>query len=137
LDDTVKKIAQSIAVGAVKKGLIAVGALLAGHGLALGFTPTDYAAAAVGIVAAAWSFWGDWGKPIVLAQLDVLKARSLAAAAKIHAAGLPAVTPAEIAAQSPTLTAASVVKIAATMAPTVQASVVPESTKPTVIKAAS
>jgi hypothetical protein len=62
----------------------------------------------------------------VLSQLEVLKARSLAAAAKLHDAGVPAVTVAEIAAQSDKLTAQSVTKVADTMTPEVKASVVPK-----------
>ena len=132
-DSIVKKIAQTIAIGAVKKTLLAGGAMMAGHGIAMGFTPADYAAASVAIVAASYSFWNDYGKAIVLSQLEVLKARSLASAKVIHEAGLPSVTVAEIAAQSPTLTEANVTKVAATLAPEVKASVIPAATKAALI----
>jgi hypothetical protein len=77
------------------------------------------------LVGAGWSFWNDYGRAIVLSQLEVLKARSLAAADKIQKAGLKPVTTEEVAAQSPTLTAAQVTSIAATMPADVHASVVP------------
>jgi hypothetical protein len=130
MDDATKTMFQTFAAGIVKKVLISGGALLAGHGIASGFTATDYAAASVAIVAAAWSFWNDYGKAIVLSQVDVLKARSLAASKKIEDAGLRPVTVAEIADQSPTLTPAQVIKVADTMAPDVKASVVPTIPQP-------
>lgn len=120
MDDTVKKIAETLAIGAVKKVLIAGGAICAGHGVALGFTPTDYAAASVAIVAAGWSFWNDFGKAIVLSQLEVIKAKSLAQAAKLREAGLPQVTVGQIAAQSPTLTTDNVSKVIAKMPAAIQ-----------------
>jgi hypothetical protein len=125
MDDTVKTMATTLAQGFVKKVLISGGALLAGHGIATGFTATEYTAASVAIVAAAWSFWQDYGKAIITSQVKVLKARSLASAAKIQNAGLKSVTISEIAAQSPTLTETEVIKVAATLPPEVAASVVP------------
>jgi hypothetical protein len=125
MDDTVKTMAATLAQGLVKKVLISGGALLAGHGISTGFTATEYTAASVAIVAAAWSFWQDYGKAVITSQVEVLKARSLASAAKIQNAGLKSVTVSEIAAQSPTLTEAEVVKVAATLPSEVEASVVP------------
>ena len=127
MDDTTKTMITTLATGAVTKILIAGGTALAAHGLMSGLPAETYTAAAVAVVAAGSSFWKDYGKAIVLSQLEVLKARSLAAAAKLHDAGVPAVTTAEIAAQSPTLTEATVTKIASTMAPDVKASVIPKS----------
>lgn len=127
MDDTTKNIVTNLATGALTKVLIAAGAAATAHGLVSGIPVETYGAAAVAIIAAASSFWRDYGKAIVLSQLEVLKAKSLASAAKLNAAGVPSVTTEEIAAQSPTLTAASVVKIAATMAPNIKASVVPKS----------
>lgn len=125
MDDTTKKIAQTLAIGAIKKGLMWAGGIMAGHGIAMGFTPADYAVAAAGIVAAGWSFWTDFGKGIVLSQLDVWKAKSLAQAEKLRSAGIAPVTVSQIAAQSPTLTTADVTKAVAKMPPSVQANIAP------------
>lgn len=125
MDDTTKKIAQALAVGLVKKGLIAIGTAAAAHGLtSTGFSSEFYAGAAVAIVSAGWSFWQDYGKAIVLSQLEVLKAKSLAQAAKMNAAGIAPVTTVEIAAKSPTLTTADVAKTVDKMPPAIQATVI-------------
>lgn len=121
MDDTTKKIAQALAVGAVKKVLMAVGAAAAAHGFATsGLSAEVYAGIALAIVSAGWSFWNDYGKAIVLAQLEMLKAKSLAQAAKMRQANLPPVTAEQIADQSPTLTPADVTKTVATMPVAVQ-----------------
>jgi hypothetical protein len=125
MDDATKNMIMSLAAGAVKKVLISGGALLAGHGIAVGFSTAEYAGASVAIVAAGYSFWNDYGRAIITSQVEVLKARSLAAAKKIQDARLPPVTVSEIAAQSPTLTEAQVTKVSATLPPAVAASVVP------------
>lgn len=126
MDDTTKTMILSLATGIVKKALIAGGTAAATHGFINGVPTEAYAGAAAAIVAGGVSFWQDYGKAIVLSQLEVLKAKSLASAAKLHAAGVPSITTAEIAAQSPTLTATTVEKVAETMSPQVKASVVPE-----------
>lgn len=125
MQDQTKTLVTALATGVIKKVLIIGGTWAATHGLISGVSVETYSGIAVAAVAASTSLWQDYGKAIVLSQLDVLKARSLAAAAKIHAAGLPPVTPAEIAAKSPTLTTESVTKIAQTMAPDIKASVLP------------
>lgn len=125
MDDSTKKIIIGLATGAVKKFLLTAGSAAAAHGIITDVPAETYSALALTLVTAGVSFWNDYGKAIVGAQLEVLKARSLAAAAKIKSAGLPAVTPAEIAAQSPKLTAESVTKVASTLPADVQASVIP------------
>ena len=125
MDDSTKTMIQTFAVGAVKKLLIAGGTLAATHGITTGVSAEAYSGLAVAIVTAGFSFWNDYGRAIVISQVEVLKARSLAAAKKIQDAGLTPVTTTEIAAQSPTLTATQVTKIAATLPPVVQASVIP------------
>jgi hypothetical protein len=126
MDAATKKIAETIAIGVVKKTLIWGGALLAGHGVAMGFSATDYAAAAAAIVATGWSLWQDYGKGIVFGQLEVLKAKTMAQAAKLHAAGETPVTASQIADQSATLTTADVIKTVATLPPQIQANVAPQ-----------
>jgi predicted carbohydrate-binding protein with CBM5 and CBM33 domain len=125
MDDGTKKIIIGLAAGAIKKVLLTAGSAAAAHGIITDVPAETYSALALTLVTAGFSFWNDYGKAIVGAQLEVLKARSLAAAAKIKTAGLPPVTPAEIAAQSPKLTAESVTKVAATLPADVQASVIP------------
>src|SRR5277367_379858 len=125
MDATVKKIAETLAIGAVKKGLIGVGGVLAGHGIAMGFTTTDYAAASVAIVAAGYSFWNDYGKAIVLSQLEVFKAKSLAQAEKMRMAGVAPVTADQIAMQSSKMNTAEVAKVVATLPEEVQRNVQP------------
>lgn len=122
MDDTTKKILEAIAVGAVKKALVAGGSIAAAHGFTTGLPSEAYAGLALALVSALWSFWNDYGRAIVMSQLEVLKAKSLASAAKIKDAGLPPVTSVDIAEQSPTLTPKAVDKIVATM-PAVQATV--------------
>lgn len=124
MDDTTKKIAQALAVGAVKKVLMAAGTAAAAHGFATGGLSAEvYAGLALAIVSAGWSFWNDYGKAIVLSQLEVLKAKSLAQAKTMREKGMPPVTTDQIAAQSPTLTPADVSKTVATLPPAVQATV--------------
>lgn len=125
MDSGTKTVILTLATGIVKKALIAGGTAAATHGWISGSSAEAYGGLAAAIVAGGYSFWQDYGRAIVLSQLEVLKARSLAAAAKIKSAGLPPVTTAEIAAQSSKLTAESVTKIAATLPADVQASVVP------------
>lgn len=130
MDDTTQKIVTNLAIGAVQKVLIGAAAAATAHGFISGAPTETYLALATIIVTYGVSFWKDYGRAIVESQLELLKARSLAAAAKIQAAGLKPVTVAEIAAQSDKLTEASVTKVAATLPADIQASVVP-------IKAAS
>lgn len=126
MDTTTKTMALSLASGIIKKGLITLGASAATHGIISGSQTETFVSVGMFLVGVGWSFWNDYGRAIVLSQLEVLKARSLAAAAKIHDAGLPAVTVNEIAAQSPTMTPADVTKVAAGLPAEVKASVLPK-----------
>ena len=125
MDDSTKTMAYTLAVGAVKKLLMTAGTAAAAQGIISGGNAETYAGIAAAVVGVAFSFWTDYGKAIVLSQLEVLKARSLAAAKKIQDAGLKPVSVAEVADQSSTLTAAQVIKVAATMPDDVHASVIP------------
>ena len=130
MDTTTQNIVTKLAIGAVQKVLLTVSASAAAHGFIVGVPTETYLALATIIVTYGISFWKDYGRAIFESQMEVLKARSLAAAAKIQQAGLKPVSIAEIAAQSDKLTPESVTKIAATLPADVHASVVP-------IKAAS
>jgi hypothetical protein len=127
MDDNTKNIIIGLAAGALKKILMTAGAAAAAHGFtgASGTSAEAYGGIAVAVITAGIGFWNDYGRAIVTSQLEVLKARSLAAAKKINDAGLKPVTVTEIAAQSPTLTEAQVTKIATTMPTDVKASVIP------------
>jgi hypothetical protein len=126
LDEATKNLLQTVAIGAVQKVLMAGAAGLAAHGISAEGTNTQlYAGLATLIVTVGISFYRDYGRAIIISQLELLKARSVAAAAKLHEAGVPAVTTAEIAAASPTLTEKSVTKIADTLPAPVKASVIP------------
>ena len=126
MDDSTKTWMTTIAIGAVQKALMIGGAALAAHGFtAMGSNTELYAGLATALVTAGISFWRDYGRAIIISQLEVLKARSLASAKKISDAGLAPVTTTEIAAQSPTLTPAQVTAVAKTLPAPVAASVVP------------
>jgi len=126
MDDSTKTWMTTLAIGAVQKGLMIGGSALAAHGFTSMGTNTElYAGAATAIVAAGISFWRDYGRAIITSQLEVLKARSIAAAKKLQDNGVAAVTTTEIAAQSPTLTPAQVSKVAATLPPSVASTIVP------------
>jgi len=123
MDDQTKTIALTLLSGAVKKGATVVGSILATHGWISGNQTETFVSLAIAGVPLVISFWQDYGKAIVLSQLAVLKAKSLAQAEKIKDAGLPPVTAAQIAMQSPTLTAEQVAKTVATLPPAIQATV--------------
>ena len=101
MDDTTKTMMLTLASGIIKKGLITLGTAAATHGIISSNQTETFVAVGLALAGAGWSFWNDYGKAIVLSQLEVLKARSLASAKKIQEAGLKSVTVAEIAAQSP------------------------------------
>src|SRR4051812_40587889 len=112
MDDRTRTMMLTLATGVIKKGLITLGATAATHGIIASNQTETFVAAGMFVVGTAWSFWNDYGKAIVLSKLEVLKAQSLAQAAKLRSAGLPQPTVSEIAAEHPTLTAADVVKAA-------------------------
>jgi hypothetical protein len=123
MDTTTKTMATVLLSGVVKKGAIVVGSVLATHGWISGSDTETFVSLAVAGVPLAISFWQDYGKAILLGQLEILKAKTLAQAAKLNAAGLPPVTVTQIADQSPTMTPDNVVKMIKTLPPAVQANV--------------
>jgi len=123
MDDKTKTMMLTLATGVIKKGLLVAGTSLAGHGIINSNQTETFVSVGMVLVGLAWSFWNDYGRAIVLSQLEVLKAKSLAQAAKLNQAGIAPVTTGQIAAQSPTLTPAEVAKTVATLPPAVQATV--------------
>jgi hypothetical protein len=124
MDDKTKTMALTIASGIIKKGLMTLGATAATHGIINSSQTETFVAAGMFLVGAGWSFWNDYGKAIVLSQLEVLKAKSLAQAKTMRENSIPPVTTGQIAAQSPTLTAQEVAKTVETLPPAIQANVI-------------
>lgn len=120
MDDTTKELLLTLASGAAKKGLILAGGALAAHGWISGSQTETFVSIGMAGLPILYSFWQDYGKVILLSQLEVLKAKSLAQAAKLREAGIPKVTVSEIAAQSPTLTEGNVTKVIAKMPAAIQ-----------------
>lgn len=112
MDDSTKTMMLTLASGVIKKGLITLGATAATHGIIASNQTETFVAAGMFLVGAGWSFWNDYGKAIVLSKLEVLRAQSLAQAAKLRSAGIAAPTVTEIAAQHPTLKPAEITKAA-------------------------
>jgi hypothetical protein len=123
MDDKTKTVMLTLATGVIKKGLIVAGTGLASHGVISSSQTEMFVAAGMGLVGLGWSFWNDYGKAIVLSQLEVLKAKSLAQAAKLQQNSIPPVTTRDIANQSPTLTPTEVAKTVATLPEEIQANV--------------
>lgn len=112
MDDSTKTMMLTIGTGIAKKVLLGAGAAAASHGLIAGNQIETFVSVGMVVIGMGWSFWNDYGRAIVLSKLEVLKAQSLAQAAKLQKAGIPQPTVTEIAAQHPTLTPADVAKVA-------------------------
>lgn len=125
MDDKTRNMIITIGTGIIKKAAIVLGTALSTHGIISGNQVETFAAAAVALVPIIVSLWQDYGKAIILSQLEVLKAKSLAQAAKLKDAGLPPVTAMQIAMESTKVTPAEVVKTVATLPPEIQANVAP------------
>lgn len=123
MDDKTKTMMLTLASGVIKKGLLVAGSSLAGHGIINSNQTETFVSIGMVLVGLGWSFWNDYGRAIVMSQLEVLKAKSLAQAAKLTQAGIAPVTASQIAEQSPTLTPSEVTKTVATLPPAVQATV--------------
>jgi len=115
MEDTTKKMLVTVGAGIAKKVLMLQAAGLVSHGIISSNETETYVSLGMAAVGAAWSFWDDFGRAIVLSQFEVWKAKSLAQAAKMKAAGLAQPTVSEIAAQHPKLTPADVAKVASTI----------------------
>jgi hypothetical protein len=118
----------SILTTAATLGLTGLGTFLATHGLMNSSGTEALISLAPFVAAAGVATWREYVRPILTAQLEVLKAKSLAQAAALKAANAPKVTVAQIAAQSPTMDATQVVKAIATLPPEIKATVGPPAT---------
>jgi hypothetical protein len=113
MDDTTRKMLVTIGAGIAKKALLGLGATLATHGVINSNQTETFVAVGMALLGVGWSLWNDYGRAIVLSQLEVLKAKSLAQADQARQAGLPPVTSTQIADKSPTLTPTDVAKVVA------------------------
>jgi hypothetical protein len=125
MNDATQKMLVTVGAGLAKKVLMLQAAALVSHGVLSSNYTEVYVSLGMAGVGAVWSLWNDYGRAIVLSQLEVLKAKSLAQAQQARLAGLPQVTVTDIAAQSRTMTPADVAKAVAKLPPENQATVAP------------
>lgn len=129
MDDATKKMLVTIVAPIVRKGLITAGSALATHGILASNQTETFVSVGMAVAGLGWSFWNDYGRAIVLSQLEVLKAKSLAQAAKLQAHDIAPPDAAAVAAASAkspdmaTLTVEEVRKAAATLPPAVAGAV--------------
>jgi hypothetical protein len=123
MDDTTKTMMLTLASGTAKKGLIVIGTAAATHGWISGSQTETFVSLGMAALPLVYSFWQDYGKAILISQLEVLKAKSLASAAKLKANGVNPVTVDEIAEQSSKLSPDGVVKVIASLPDVIQANV--------------
>ena len=115
--------ATSIATAIATKLLTLGAGILVAHGVITSSNTEMVVSGGLLLGSVAWSGYLEYVRPILIAQLDVLKAKSLAQDAALQSAGLPKVTVTQIAAQSPTLDPPAVAKAIATLPPQIQATV--------------
>lgn len=101
MDEATKKLVMGIASGFLRKAAIGISGALTTHGIAVSgsFTET-FVAAGIGLGVWAYSSYGDYVRVIVHSQLEVLKAKSLAQAAKLQAHNIAPPDAAAVAAAS-------------------------------------
>jgi hypothetical protein len=129
MDAKTQMILTVVGTGAVKKLAIVVGSMLSAHGLMRGDDVETFAAAAVALIPILVSFWQDYGKAILISQLEVMKAKSLAQAQLLRLAGEPPVTIKQIAEQTSKLTMNDTRTIAATLPAEIQRNIDPSPAK--------
>ena len=134
MDDATRKMIVSVGAGLARKVLMLQAGALVSHGIINSNQTEMFVSIGLALVGAGWSFWNDYGRAIVLSQLEVLKAKSLAQASKMRDAGVSPVTVNQIAAASPTMTAADVTK-AITKLPEANQAVVQPAITPVILLA--
>lgn len=113
----------SVATMLATKGLSVLAGALVAHGIINASGTETFISAGVLLLSVAWSGWNEYGKAIFMSQLEVLKAKSLAQAAALKANNIPKVTVNQIAAQSPNLDPAAVIKVVDTLPPEIKANI--------------
>ncbi len=115
-ESTSQKAMLALAGTIIRKLLTVGGTAAASHGVINSNGIETFVSIGLAVAGILWSFWNDYGRAIVTSQLEVLKAKSLAQAAKLQAHDLAPVTAQQIADAGPKeLTAATVTKVAATL----------------------
>ena len=130
MDAKTKQMVETVGVGVAKKVLMLQATGLVAHGLLSSNNIEVFVSLGLAAIGAAWSFWNEFGEAIVLSQLEVIKAKSLAQAQALRMAGQPQVTMKQIAEQSSKLTLADTHEIAATLPVEIQANIAPSSPTP-------
>lgn len=124
MDAKTEQMIVTVGAGIIKKVLMLQAAGLVSHGLISSNNTEVFVSLGMAAVGAAWSFWQDFGKVIVLSQLEVLKAKSLAQAEKMRAGGMSPVTVNQIAMKT-TMSASEVTAVAATLPAEVKVNIAP------------
>jgi len=125
MDAKTQQMIVTVGGGIAKKVLMLQAAGLVSHGVMSANYTEIYVSLGMATIGAGWSFWNDYGKAIVLSQLEVFKAKSLAQAEKMRNAGIPAVTMQQIANQSSKMNPTDVAQVVATMPAEVKANIAP------------
>jgi hypothetical protein len=115
----------TVGAGIIKKGLITLGSIAATHGVINSNQTETFVAGGMFLVGVLWSLWQDYGKAIILSQLEVLKAKSLAQAEKMRNSNVPPVTVQQIANQSNKMNPTDVASAIETLPANVKASISP------------
>jgi hypothetical protein len=124
MDAKTEQMIVTVGAGIIKKVLMLQAAGLVSHGLISSNNTEVFVSLGMAAVGAIWSFWQDFGKAIVLSQLEVLKAKSLAQAEKMRQAGVTPVTVNQIAMKT-TMSASEVTAVAATLPAEVKVNIAP------------
>lgn len=101
MDAATQKMIVALGSTVLRKVLTVGGTALASHGLIAGNQTEMFVSGGLAVAGVAWSFWNDYGREIVVAQLEVWKAKALAQQEAMRKAKVPEPTHAEIAAASP------------------------------------
>lgn len=128
MDAKTQQMIVTVGGGIAKKVLMLQAAGLVSHGVMSANYTEVYVSLGLALLGALWSFWNDFGKAIVLSQLEVLKAKSLAQAEKMRINGVTPVTVQQIANQSGKMNAADVAKAVETLPVEVKANIAPVAT---------
>lgn len=114
-ETTTTTMVTTIGATVAKNLLMIAGASLASHGLIAGSGVETFVSIGMVAIGAAWSFWNSYGRAIMVAKLQVWKAKAEAQADALHKANVPVPTAAQIADKipDPAVTADVVAKVTA------------------------
>lgn len=98
---TTQTMVATLGATVAKTLLMTIGAAAASHGLLAGSNVEMFVSLGMMLVGAAWSFWNSYGRAIMVAKLDVWKAKAEAQAEALRKANVPPPTNAQIAEKIP------------------------------------